>query len=213
MPRTALIVFVECDEAGHRVPAITLHGIPRVKTMAVLKLKTKPSTPIVTSSITVRRREVPVSCQPVAEPELPTIPAPPKAAKPPRAPRKIKSPPPTPEELAAARKARQENVQQIIAEIMRRWPLLFPVTETDLTRPWAIGISKQIHGILLQEGIACSRNRLSQAIALYRDRPEVKEKYWQLLQAGGPRYGLDGNEQGEITEKQRQKAIKKVGLE
>ncbi len=181
--------------------------------MAVLKLKTKPSTPIVTAAITVRRREVAALPQPVVATEPPAMPAPPKAAKPPRAPRKVKQPPPTPEELAAARKARQENVRQIIAEIMRRWPLLFPVTETDLTRPWAIGISKQIHSILLGEGMDCSRSRLNQAIALYRQRPEIKEKYWQLLQAVGPRYGLDGTVQGEITEKQKQKALKKGVLE
>lgn len=114
--------------------------------MALLKLKTKPSTPIVTSAITVRRREVPALLLPVVEPEPPppVTPPTPKAVKRPSAPRKVKQPPPTLEELTAAREARLQHCQWLMVEIMRRWPSVFPETETDL-RPWAIGISKHVH--------------------------------------------------------------------
>lgn len=177
--------------------------------MAVLKLKTKPTTPIVTSAITVRRREIPVLCQPIAAPEPPPPVVKPKAVKKPPAPRKVKQPPPTAEELAAARNARSEHVQWLLAEIMRRWPTVFPETETDL-RPWKVGISKEIHAILNQDGIACSRSRITQAVTLYLSPPIRAEVYIQLLAAGGPRYGLDGNPHGIVTVKERQQAMRRI---
>lgn len=176
--------------------------------MALLKLKTKLTTPIVTSAITVRRREVPVLCQPVAAPEPPPV-VKPKAVKKPPAPRKIKQPAPTAEELAAARHARSEQVQGLLTEIMRRWPTVFPETETDL-RPWAIGISKEIHEIFNQDGIACSRSRIRLAVTLYLSPPHRAKAYLQQLAAGGSRYGLDGKPQGMVTIKERQQAMKRI---
>jgi hypothetical protein len=178
--------------------------------MALLKLKTKPTTPIVTAAITVRRREVPVLCQPVAAPEPPHVVKPkPKAVKKPPAPRKVKQPSPTPEELAAARHARSEHVQWLMIEIMRRWQTVFPETETDL-RPLAVGISKEIHAILNQDGIACSRSRITQAVTLYLSPPHRAKAYLQRLAEGGSRYGLDGNPQGTVTVKERQQAMKRI---
>jgi hypothetical protein len=177
--------------------------------MALLKLKTKTTTPIVASAITVRRREVPVRCQPVAAPEPPPPVIKPKAVKKPPAPRKVKQPAQTPEELAAARNARSEHVQWLMIEIMRRWPTVFPETETDL-RPWAIGISKEIQAIFDQDGIACSRSRITQSVTRYLSPPHRAKAYLQRLAEGGPRYGLDGNPQGTVTVKERQQAMKRI---
>lgn len=164
-----------------------------------LKPKAVSVTPVVKVAVITRK----------ATPVNPTKPAnSPKPAKRIPKPPKVKQIPPTPEELAANRIKAKARTVAVLNEIMARWPLLFPETGADLQYPLAIGIRHAIAKIFIDEGIVRNKTPLTHAIALYMDAHY--KAYQTLLAQGGPRYNLELQPDGEVTEEQMAAAVKRL---
>lgn len=80
----------------------------------------------------------------------------------------------------------------LLAELRARWPIL------GQPKPLKIGIRKDIRAAL--DGI--SGVRISRAVLLHIASPE----YQKALAAGGPRYNLAGEPDGEVTAKEQRHA-------
>lgn len=89
--------------------------------------------------------------------------------------------------------------QALLTEIMARWPQTFAPHPIPV-RPLARGIGKVIAAQLPQS----SAWVVHHAIALWQR--QRKTPYLQALIAGGPRYDLDGNPQGEVTPEEQERA-------
>jgi len=125
-------------------------------------------------------------------------------SSPPGAPKSTPAPkPPTPPEdpaVSAARRAKRiKAAQALLTEIMERWPQTFAPHPIPV-RPLARGIGKVIAAQLPQS----SAWVVHHAIALWQR--QRKTPYLQALIAGGPRYDLDGNLQGEVTPEEQERA-------
>lgn len=166
--------------------------------------------------VVVRKRArsksaVPSAAKPVApkiQPVPTTTQAPrthvsPSASSPPAAPANRpapKSPPlEDPAVVAARRAARIATIQAVLKELMDRWPQTFSAHPLPV-RPLATGIGQVIAAQLPE----VSKSVVYQAIAFWQR--QRKTAYLQMLIAGGPRYNLDGNPQGEVTPEQQQQA-------
>ena len=87
----------------------------------------------------------------------------------------------------------------ILAELTSRWPKAFP-EDTSQVRPWAIGVTNDI----FKSGLPHSKNLIRAALKLIAKT----EVYLKALAAGGPRYDLDGNARGEVSEDHKAEAAK-----
>jgi sRNA-binding protein len=128
----------------------------------------------------------------------------PSVASPPLAPESTAAPkpPPPPEDPAVIAARRAEHIaaiQAVLKEIMARWPQTFS-PHPQPVRPLATGIGQVIAAQLPQ----VSKKLVPQAIAFWQR--QRKTPYLQTLIAGGPRYDLDGNPQGEVTPEQQERA-------
>lgn len=152
--------------------------------MATLRLK--PKTSVVSATV--------VSKRPPEPPQKPPKDTKPKVAKVQVQAKKKRSPDPIDP------RPRSERVAETLAILQAEFPRLFPETEVDV-RPFAIGIRNDLWEALRAkkaEGKFRSRSLISEAISLYRDQHPV---YLELLKvAGTTRIGLDGSEQGAVTE-------------
>ena len=111
-----------------------------------------------------------------------------------------KSPPlEDPAVVAARRAARIATIQTVLKELMDRWPQTFSAHPLPV-RPLATGTGLVIAAQLPE----VSKSVVHQAIAFWQR--QRKTAYLQMLIAGGPRYDLDGNPQGEVTLEQQQQA-------
>jgi hypothetical protein len=145
-----------------------------------------PKTQPVTATTQTTRTHVP-----------PSTPSPPAAPVNKPAP---KSPPlEDPAVVAARRAARIATIQTVLKELMDRWPQTFSAHPLPV-RPLATGIGQVIAAQLPE----VSKSVVHQAIAFWQR--QRKTAYLQMLIAGGPRYDLDGNPQGEVTPEQQQQA-------
>lgn len=168
--------------------------------MANLKLKTKP---VVIAAVVVR----------------PAEPAPPvkavKPAKPPKAPKP--APVKTPEQEAAEqaqlermRLAKRQWIDHTLAVMQVRWPALFPDDDAEVRYPWAIRLRQAIYQALLEDRYPYTRTTIAQAIELWLESHQAA--YQALLARGGPRYGLDMQPAGEVTEKERSVAERRQAI-
>ena len=191
--------------------------------MALLKLKPKtetaPAVPVSPSPVvqaTVVRRSRPVEIEVKREPPPPPGSAPkvpPKAkTKSPKTPPvpKVK-PEPTPEERAVERALweqhrleKRQKVRDVLTLMQSRWPALFPESDAEVRYPWKIGLRHEIYPVVVQAGIPCGKAIVSHAFERWMSRHSAA--YRALLAQGGPRYGLEGQPCGEITEKEREAA-------
>ena len=87
----------------------------------------------------------------------------------------------------------------VLTELRDRWPQTFSPHPVPV-RPLATGIGKRIAAQLPE----VSKTLVHQAIAFWQR--QRKTPYLQALIAGGSRYDLDGNPQGEVTPEQQQRA-------
>jgi sRNA-binding protein len=143
---------------------------------------------------------LPVASSTRATPTLssPSVASPPPAPERPAAPQP--SPPPEdPAVIAARRAARRAALQAVLTELRARWPQTF-APHPQPVRPLATGIGKVIAAQLPQ----VSRRLVHQAIAFWQR--QRKTAYLEALSAGGPRYDLEGQPQGEVTPEQQQRA-------
>jgi sRNA-binding protein len=111
-------------------------------------------------------------------------------------------PPAPPEDPAVVTVRRAERIvatQAVFKELMERWPQTFAPHPVPI-RPLARGIAKMIAAQLPKS----SRWLVHQAIAFWQR--QRKTAYLQALIAGGPRYDLDGNPQGEVTPEEQERA-------
>ena len=105
--------------------------------------------------------------------------------------------------VAARRAERIAAIQAVLKEIIDRWPQTFS-PHPQPVRPLATGIGKVIAAQLPE----VSKTLVHQAIAFWQR--QRKTPYLQALIAGGPRYDLDGNPQGEVTPEQQERARKEL---
>ncbi|MBI3890438.1 MAG: ProQ/FinO family protein [Candidatus Wallbacteria bacterium] len=142
--------------------------------------------------------------QPPAQAARPT-PAP--AAKPPKAEPRPRL---TPEECRAKARERRNRyearhlkpqVPAILAALTAKWPDVFPSDPAAL-RPFAIGLHADIDG----QKIGFPRAVIRMALKTLCKT----EAYQAALAQGGPRYGLDGLPQGEVSAEARAEAAGKV---
>lgn len=131
----------------------------------------------------------------------------PKAKKPPPW---VTTPPLSPEarrEKDRLKKKRYEarnlkpHIPAVLEALAARWPVAFPRDPTKL-RPWAIGL----HEDLVKQGLGFSRQLLRLALK----HVTKTDGYLTALAAGGPRYDLDGNARGEVTEEQKASAVTRL---
>jgi len=101
--------------------------------------------------------------------------------------------------IAARRAERSAATQAVLTEIMERWPQTFPPPPVPV-RPLASGIGKVIAAQLPE----VSKTMVHRAIGFWQR--QRKTPYLQALIAGGPRYDLDGNLQGEVTPEEQERA-------
>lgn len=125
-------------------------------------------------------------------------PQPPSAAPVPK-PAPKPTPPEDPAVVAARQAARIAATQVVLKELMDRWPQTFSAHPLPV-RPLATGIAQAIAVQLPQ----VPKSVVHKAIAFWQR--QRKTIYLRTLIAGGPRYDLDGNPQGEVTPEQQQQA-------
>ena len=101
--------------------------------------------------------------------------------------------------IAAHRAARNEAIRAVLQEIMARWPRTFAPHPVPV-RPLARGLVQVIAAQLP----AVSKRMVHQAISFWHQHR--KTPYLQAVIAGGPRYDLDGNPQGEVTPEEQERA-------
>ncbi len=117
---------------------------------------------------------------------------------------------PSPEQLAKRlakqeAKRRRKNLRKnpfvnpVLQQLQERWPELFPATDDEVKRAWAIGIKKQV-----ATSLPCSNSRAGNALTLWRN--QHTKAYLAVLAKGGYRYGLDGSPSGEISAEHQQNA-------
>jgi ProP effector len=82
---------------------------------------------------------------------------------------------------------------------MTRWPRSFP-SYPDPVRPLVVGVVQVVAAHFPQ----VSKTLVRHAIALWKQQRMTP--YSQALIAGGPRYDLDGNPQGEVSPEHQQRA-------
>jgi ProP effector len=105
--------------------------------------------------------------------------------------------------VAARRAERIAEIQAVLKELMDRWPQTFSLHPQPV-RLLATGIGQMIAAQLPE----VSKTLVHQAIAFWQR--QRKTPYLQALIAGGPRYDLDGNPQGEVTPEQQERAQKEL---
>lgn len=101
--------------------------------------------------------------------------------------------------VAARRAERSVAIQAVLTELIARWPQTFSLHPQPV-RPLATGMGKVIAAQLPQ----VSKTLVHQAIAFWQR--QRKTPYLRALSAGGPRYDLDGQPQGEVTPEQQERA-------
>jgi RNA chaperone ProQ/FINO-like protein len=87
--------------------------------------------------------------------------------------------------------------------IMEQWPVAFPA-RPDEVRPLAIGI----HEVLEKKFPDRTPEQVRRAIAQWR-YPRLGA-YLRVIVRGGPRYDLDGNPSGEVTESEQENARQRL---
>jgi ProP effector len=176
---------------------------PITKPVVVLRKRTRPKSPV----------QSPAAKPAVAKPppvataiRATSTRPPPPVASPPSTPEytstlKPSLPPEDPAVIAARRTERIAATQAVLKEIMERWPQTFSPHPLPV-RPLATGTGQVIAAQLPE----VSKTLVHQAIAFWQR--QRKTPYLQALIAGGPRYDLDGNPQGEVTPEQQERARK-----
>lgn len=179
-----------------RKPVAKAAGTPPAAKPAVAK----PTAVVTAKSLTAK--PVPAKQTPTkpvtAQPVSPPVAAPPAALPNPPAPQ-----PPTPPEdpavRAARRAARTDAIRVVLRDIMARWPRTFtPYPEP--VRPLARGIGN----VIAAQWPTVSKTMVHQAIGFWQR--QRKALYLHMVIAGGPRYDLDGNPQGEVTPEEQERA-------
>lgn len=138
----------------------------------------------------------------VSKPEKPKkqpkvkSPKPAKIAKP-------KQEPPKPvnkEERAAKRAAEYEQARD---ELIRLWPNLF---SKDNPKPLKVDISKDLFAARKRDGLEISKRQISIGLMVYTQN----EVYQRTLFELGPRFDMNGQPCGEVTEEQASRAREKA---
>lgn len=113
-------------------------------------------------------------------------------------------------ELMAQRKRRwikwekeREETRAIFLTLAEKWPRIF--SPEAPTVPLKIGIRNDVIAALPEYKTQKIRSVLKHYFNL------VRGEYLRMLAAGGPRFDLDGNECGVITEKERGVALAQLG--
>lgn len=154
-----------------------------------LSIKHKPTTLVPSSSV---KKTDPASEKTVIKAvpkEGETVKAPPKPA--------------TKAKRAAKRGAKnQRRGQASIATLMALWPEVFNVASP---KPLKIGILYDMIHEATRQGLDISRKQIRTGIMVY----SRAEAYQDALCQGGARFDLRGQPNGEVTEEQRNYALKK----
>jgi sRNA-binding protein len=116
----------------------------------------------------------------------------PKTAKPPKGP-----------STAKAQVQRKERLVAVIKQLEERWPSVFPRRRADI-KPWSLDIHLEIHRV----DPSLSKRTIQHALKLWQRR--YRKVYLKKLAKGGPRYDLQGNVKGEITEREREEAKRQL---
>jgi ProP effector len=197
---------------------IALHMIPRNNTVMPGRSQNLVEKPVVIlRKRTVRKSAVPppaakpsvpktppVATAPHATPTQVSLPVSSLPAAPVRTPAPKPLPPPEDSAMIAARRAeRVAATQVVLKELMKRWPQMFAAHPLPV-RPLATGIGRVIAAQLP----TVSKTLIHHAIAFWQR--QRKTAYLQALIAGGPRYDLEGNPQGEVTPEHQQRAQEKL---
>jgi ProP effector len=172
---------------------------PAAKPAVVKSTSVATAKPITAKPVVAKQAPAqPVTAKPVSPPVASPLAAPPKkpAPKPP-------TPPEDPAVIAARRAARTEAIRGVLREIMARWPHTFP-PYPEPVRPLARGI---VH-LLAAQLPTVSKTRVHQAIGFWQR--QRKALYLHTVIAGGPRYDLDGNPQGEVTPEEQERARREL---
>jgi ProP effector len=151
-------------------------------------------------------KPAPVPPQPKTAPP-PAAPVPPTTAaplEPPPHPEPTAEPPAPPganPDLIAEqqRQQRHQAVAALLQQLMARWPRTFSAYPAAV-RPLARGIDKD----LVAQVPGSSRRQMGFALAWWQR--QRRPAYWQALVRGGPRYDLDGNPKGEVTQEEQEQA-------
>jgi ProP effector len=116
----------------------------------------------------------------------------PQAVKPPKEP-----------STAKAQAQRKERLIAVIKQLEERWPQAFPKHKADI-KPWSLDIHLEIH----QANPRLPKRTIQHALKLWQGR--YQKVYLKKLAKGGPRYDLQGNPKGEITEREREEAKRQL---
>jgi hypothetical protein len=116
----------------------------------------------------------------------------PQAAKPPKGP-----------STAEAQAQRGERLIAVVKQLEERWPSTFPKRKADI-RPWSLDIHLEIH----QADPNLSKRTIQRALKLWQRR--YRKVYLKKLARGGPRYDLQGNTKGEVTEREQEEAKRQL---
>jgi sRNA-binding protein len=99
---------------------------------------------------------------------------------------------PAPTPAPTAEKTRSQQASELLVVLRERWPLTF----CEPRRPFAVGIDKEIRGLL---GGETSKRTLRLVMHQWTRHPD----YLAALARGEPRINLDGSEAGVPTEDER----------
>jgi sRNA-binding protein len=89
--------------------------------------------------------------------------------------------------------------QELLAVLRVRWPQVFPEDLRQI-KPWAIGL----HQALMKELPEVKPHLIWQALRSFQRGGNGV--YWRAVLQGGPRYGLEGAPNGEVSEKDQEHA-------
>jgi hypothetical protein len=174
---------------------------PMTKPVVVLRKRTRPNSavpPPAAKPAVAKSQQVPPSPPGTPTRSSPSVASPPLALK--HTPTlKSSLPLEDPAVIAARHAERIAAIQAVLKELMDRWPQTFSPHPLPV-RPLATGIGQVIAAQLPQ----VPKKLVHQAIAFWQR--QRKTLYLQALIAGGPRYDLDGNPQGEVTPEQQERA-------
>jgi hypothetical protein len=104
---------------------------------------------------------------------------------------------------AEAQAQRKERLVAVIKQLEERWPSTFSRRKADI-RPWSLDIHLEIH----QADPSLPKRTIQHALKLWQHRH--RKAYLKKLVRGGPRYDLQGNTKGEVTEREREEAKRQL---
>lgn len=103
-------------------------------------------------------------------------------------------------EQHAAKLKRREDNNRLLAAMGELWPAIFAPDAP--TVPLKIGVDKDLIAALCPYE---SPTKVKRVLGLYL-HGLIKKRYLKALSAGGPRYDLDGQECGLVTEEEQERA-------